>query len=183
MIYYFTPFIKNNLGQAYNHYCNLVPNDDDWITMMDGDIMQLHMDWGDKWSAILENNPDAGIISCMTNRIGCPLQRVDHTFNETNIILHRNFAKELFEKYRYDLKPIVKSNVYSVSCMSGFFFSFKKSTWKSINGFTNGNLHVDTNFFKKVINIKQCFIAKGFYVFHYYRLLEGKNFVNHLEIN
>lgn len=182
MIYYFTPFIKNNLGQAYNHYCNLVPNDDDWITMMDGDIMQLHLDWGEKWSSIIENNSDAGIISCVTNRIGCPLQKIGSMFNETSLVKHRNFAKQLFDKYQYSVQKINISPNYSSCCMSGFFFSFKKSTWKAVGGFNNGTLNVDTNFFKKVIRHKPCYIAQGFYVLHYYRLLEGKDFKQHLKI-
>lgn len=182
MIYYFTPFIKNNLGQAYNHYCNLVPNDDDWITMIDGDVMQLHLDWGEKWSSILDNNPDAGIISCMTNRIGCPLQKVSSMFHQTNLIEHRNFAKQLFDTYQYSVKSISRSQDYSVSCMSGFFFSFKKSTWRIVSGFNDGILDVDTNFFKKVIQYKPCYITQGFYVLHYYRLVEGKDFKQHLKI-
>ena len=130
MIYYFTPYTKGNLGQAYNHYCNLVPNDDDWITMVDGDIMQLHMDWGDKWSRILQLNNNAGIVTCKTNRIACPVQKIDNMFHECNLRDHRNFAIKLFDQYGYAVSKIKCSPNYGESCMSGFFFSFKKSTWK-----------------------------------------------------
>lgn len=183
MIYYFTPYIKNNLGAAYNHYCNLVPNDDDWITMMDGDTMQLYTDWAEKWFSILENNPDAGIISCMTNRIGCPIQKINSMFNEKDLVVHTNFANNLFDKYQYSVKKINPSNIRSNCCLSGFFFSFKKSTWKTVDGFKNGILSVDYNFFDKVIKHHPCYIAQGFYVLHYYRLVEGQGFTDHLKIN
>lgn len=182
MIYYFTPYIKGNLGQAYNHYCNLVPNDEDWITMVDGDIMQLHMDWGDKWNKILDINHHAGIITCKTNRITCPIQKIDSMFHEHNLREHRNYAIKLFNEYGYSTAKIKCSDNYNESCMSGFFFAFKKSTWKLVNGFCDGILHVDTDFFNKVKQHKECLVANGFYVLHYYRLLEGYNFISHLSI-
>lgn len=174
MKYYFTPYIAGNLGQAYNHYCSLVPNDDDWITFMDGDIMQLHLNWGEIWENILDQNPDAGIISCLTNRIGCDAQKSAGLFYCSDITKHKHRAKELYRDHKYELRPIVEN------CMSGFFFSFKKSTWKSVGGFCNGILHVDVDFYKKVREIKTCYIAIGFYVLHYYRLCEGSEYKKHL---
>ena len=175
MIYYFTPYKKGNLGQAYNHYCNLVPNDSDWITMMDGDIMQLHMDWGEKWKKILKNNQDAGIVTCVTNRIYSAKQlTTEKMFAETNIVNHRKFAIDLFEEKKYTIEELDDN-------LSGFFFSFKKSTWKKVGGFADGILNVDNDFLSKVKKIKKCYVSKGFYVLHYYRLCEGKLYTKHLQ--
>jgi cellulose synthase/poly-beta-1,6-N-acetylglucosamine synthase-like glycosyltransferase len=176
MVYYFTPFIKNNLGEAYNHYCNLVPEDDDWITFIDGDVMQLHTNWGDIWHKIIHENDDAGIISCLTNRITkSNIDQLCHNmYDETDILKHKAYAIKIFNENQYSVKEMKNS------FLSGFFFAFKKSTWKQVNGFENGILHVDKQFYRKVKKIKRCFIATGFYVLHYYRLLEGHTYKDHL---
>jgi hypothetical protein len=107
MIYYFTPYINGNLGQAYNHYCNLVPNDDDWITMMDGDVMQLHTNWAEIWENIINNSPKTtGIVTCQTNRIGCWTQRLDYATNIVDILEHKKIALELYDKYNINLTNI-----------------------------------------------------------------------------
>lgn len=180
MIYYFTPYTKGNLGQAYNHYCELVPNDDDWITFIDGDVMQLHMNWGDIWSTILNQNENAGIITCLTNRAWLYNhdQVVYSMYNETNIISHRLFAIKQFHDKQYFVRQMTNK------FLSGFFFSFKKKTWKTVGGFVNGILDVDTNFYHKVVATgKPCLVSEGFYVLHYYRLIEGWNNKSHLTVD
>ena len=177
MIYYFTPFIRTNLGQAYNEYCNLVPNDDDWITLSDGDVMQLHLNWGEIWEKILEQNPEAGLVTCVTNRASNT--NIDQVcfdmYNETDILKHKIYAQDIFHKHQYTTKQM------NGQFLSGFYFSFKKRTWKDVGGFNNGILHVDRNFYTKIRSMnKSCLVAQGFYVFHYYRMLEGHEFQNHL---
>jgi hypothetical protein len=168
-IYYFTPYKKHNLGEAYNHYCSLVPNDNDWITLMDGDVMQLHCNWGDIWSSIINQNEDAGIISGVTNRVAFTnkYQLCHEMFKIKNILLHKKYALSLFDKYKYNT-----INLSNFNFLSGFYFSFKKSTWKLVSGFKEGILDVDTDFFSKVSKHLPCKIAKGFYLLHYYRMLE-----------
>ena len=176
MIYYFTPYQYKNIGAAYNLYCSLVPSDDDWITFVDGDVMQLHLDWGEIWNKILSENEDAGIVTCMTNRISKSndFQLSKIMFNNRDIKEHKQYANRLFEKFGYQTKE-VKS-----SYMSGFYFSFKKSTWRLVKGFSNGMLHVDKDFFLKVNKLKPVKLALGFYVLHYYRMCEGHEYTNHL---
>jgi hypothetical protein len=179
MIYYFTPFIKNNLGRAYNHYCDLVPNDDDWITFTDGDIMQLHTNWGDLWQEILNNNKNAGIITCMTNRAwpNNHDQVCIDMFHETDILKHKIYANKILNENRSKVKNMTGS------FLSGYFFSFTKETWKKVGGFSSGILDVDKNFYNKVRSIKSCIVAQDFYVLHYYRMIEGHNFKDHLNSN
>jgi hypothetical protein len=179
MIYYFTPYQTKNLGQAYNHYCDLVPNDDDWITFSDGDVMQLHLNWGEIWQSILERNNDAGIVTCLSNRaIKANIdQVVFEMYDKSDIIEHKKFALKLWNSNGY----ITKSMTQKI--FSGFFFSFKKRTWKEVGGFMDGILHVDTDFFHKIIiKNKKCLVAQGFYVLHYYRLMEGCFYKKHLRI-
>lgn len=177
MIYYFTPFLEKNLGKAYNHYCELVPNEDDWITFMDGDVMQLHTNWGSLWSLILKNNKNAGLITCVTNRAAKNNkdQLSTDLYEETDILKHKKHAMKLL------LKNNTLVEEMKGSFLSGFFFSFKKSTWREVGGFTDGILHVDKDFLKKVKKSKKtCLVAKGFYVLHYYRMFEGENSTKHL---
>jgi hypothetical protein len=178
MIYYFTPYEEGDLGKAYNFYCNLVPNDDDWITMMDGDIMHLNMDWGKKWQDIINQNTNAGLVTCMTNRVAINnMDQVCHEmYNETDIIKHRKYSIDLFAKNKFATKQMTGK------FLSGYFFSFQKSTWKKVNGFkTNGILNIDSDFYNKVKQIKPCVVATGFYVLHYYRMMEGKDHKEHLK--
>lgn len=176
MIYYFTPFIQGNLGKAYNFYCNLVRGDDDWITFIDGDVMQLNMNWGSIWQDILNENNDAGIVTCKSNRAskGNYDQVCFEMYDQTSILEHRKYAKKLFEDKKLQVKKM------KGQFLSGFFFSFKKKTWASVGGFEEGILDVDSKFFKKVKDKKSCLVAQGFYVLHYYRMLEGYLFKNHL---
>jgi hypothetical protein len=178
MIYYFTPFIKGNLGEAYNHYCDLVPNDDDWITFIDGDVMQLHTNWGNIWNKIIEQNNDAGIISCLTNRVS--KDNIDQLcydiYDEKDILKHKIHSIKIFNNNRYCTKEMTGN------FLSGFFFSFKKSTWKEVGGFEDGILNVDGQFYRKVRKIKKCLVATGFYVLHYYRMMEGHEFKDHLVV-
>jgi hypothetical protein len=176
MIYYFTPFIKGNLGEAYNHYCDLVPNDEDWITLVDGDVMQLHTNWADIWYKIIEQNNNAGIISCLTNRVAKSNknQLCYDMYNETDILKHKLYASKIFNEKKYSTKKM------NGGFLSGFFFAFKKSTWKQVNKFDDGILHIDKKFYNKVKQIKPCLIAEGFYVLHYYRMLEGDRYIDHL---
>jgi GT2 family glycosyltransferase len=177
MIYYFTPFVKGDLGEAYNHYCSLVPDDDDWITFSDGDIMQLHLNWGEIWGSILDQNKDVGIVTCLTNRAAT--SNIDQVckdmYNEKNIIKHKKYAQDLFDKNQYSTK------LMTGTFLSGFYFSFKKRVWKEVGGFEKGILHVDRLFYNKVNSLgKKCIVAQGFYVLHYYRLLEGDKYTSHL---
>lgn len=177
MIYFFTPYLKNNLGAAYNHYCSLVPNNSDWITFMDGDIMQMHMNWSEIWSNILQLNDDAGIVTCVTNRVSrFNTDQVEPSmYEETNILTHKNYAKILYDMYGTQTKEM------TVDFMSGFFFSFKKQTWIDSGGFIDGILHVDKDFYKKNKRLnKKVLVAKGFYVLHYYRMGEGEQYTKHL---
>jgi GT2 family glycosyltransferase len=179
MVYYFTPFYDKDLGEAYNRYCELVPNDDDWITLMDGDVMQLNMNWGQIWEKILEKNDDAGIVTCLTNRISTPCQLAPKMFAVENILAHRLMAKRLFSMHGYTTEKINEK-------ICGFYFSFKKKTWKKVGKFINSILAIDYDFSQRVLDFGlDIRVAKGFYVFHYWRFLEdpkkGVNFKYHLK--
>ena len=177
MIYYFTPYsLEKNIGKAYNDYMRLLPKSDDWAVLMDGDIMFLNFDWGHIIAQAIKDNPKAGIISCLTNRIS---KRKDQLYEElsTDILVHRVIAKEVAAKKK-GLYRKIQGNV------SGFLMIIKKETWKSVGGFPereNRILDVDGLFSRKVRYAgKSIVIMKGLYVLHYYRMAEGPYYKDHL---
>jgi len=175
-IFYFVPYsLEKNIGKAYNQYMSLLPNDNDWGVLMDGDTMFLTFDWGHAIAEVINKLPDAGIITCQTNRIRQKKQLYDES--SPDILVHRLIAKTLDEKYRGQTRKI---NTH----ISGFFMAIKKKTWKDVGKFPEADgklLTVDNAFSNKIIRSnKNIYLMRGMYVFHYYRFAEGKNYTDHL---
>ena len=175
-IYYFVPYsLERNIGKAYNQYMALLPNDEDYGVLMDGDTMFLTFDWGHAIAEVIKKLPDAGIITCQTNRI----RQKKQFYNESSpdILVHRLIAKTLDEKYRGQFRKIN-------SHISGFFMAIQKKTWKEVGKFPEADgtlLTVDNAFSRKVMRSeKDIYLMRGMYVFHYYRFAEGKNYTGHL---
>ena len=104
-IYYGIPYaLDKNLGAEYNQYMELLPNNDDWMIFRDGDTMFLTFDWGHAIAEIINKLPDAGIITCQTNRIRQKSQRFKE--DSPDIIVHRFIAKDLDKKFRGQYRKI-----------------------------------------------------------------------------
>jgi GT2 family glycosyltransferase len=175
MIYYFTPYSSTkNLGEAYNRHMELLPNDDDWAVLMDGDTMFLHPNYGTIIENIIKIYPETGLFTCFTNRVGNRQQllrgKMDH---EANIIVHKNLAHACLRKYALRCSDL-KSHI------SGMIMIVRKGVWKNIR-FNDGLLGIDNEFSAKILKsglkIK---LIRGLYVFHYYRLAEGSTYRKHL---
>ena len=177
MIFYFVPYsLERNIGKAYNQYMSLLPKDNDWGVLMDGDTMFLTFTWGHHIAEVIKNIPDAGIITCYTNRIAKNKVQL-YGEDSTDIILHRAIAKKLDNEFRGDYRKINQR-------ISGFFMAIKKKTWKEVGKFPeipNKILDIDGLFSNKVLSAgKDIYLMRGLYVFHYYRLAEGKKYKDHL---
>jgi GT2 family glycosyltransferase len=175
MNYFFVPYsLEKNIGKAYNQYMSLLPKDDDWAILMDGDTLFLTFDWGHAVAEVIKKIPDAGIITCQTNRIRQKKQLYDES--SPDILVHRLIAKTLDQKYRGQTRKI---NTH----ISGFFMAIKKKTWKEVGKFSESDgklLTVDNAFSKKIMRAgKDIYLMRGMYVFHYYRFAEGKNYTDH----
>jgi GT2 family glycosyltransferase len=176
MIYYSNPFaIDKNIGKAYNKFCELVPNDDDWIVLQDGDMMYLTPDWGNRINeAIHQNGQDFALLAPVTNRLNVPHQLHNNQFsNDHNIINHFNIAKG------YN-NPTAKE----VESVAGVCMIFQKKTWKKIGGFVENSRTFDTQFCialkKKGFRIG---LIQNLYVYHQYRIWSEtpQKDVKHLE--
>lgn len=183
MIHYFKPYdISKNLGACYNYYCNLVPNDDDWIVLMDGDTCFLTPDYGHLIQKAIKLYPEVGLFTCYTNRIGNLEQAFNGRISEDpNIANHVIKAKSLSIK-----EPSLK---YLNNVISGHFMLFQKKTWREVNGFPEVSrrpnrpnlLGVDNRFSNRILKSgKKIALIENLYVFHVYRLLQGVRNKSHL---
>ena len=177
MIYYFTPYsLEKNIGKAYNQYMSLLPNDEDYGVLMDGDIMFLTFDWGHQIAEVIKKHPDAGIITCQTNRIAKNKVQL-YSEDSPDVLVHRLIAKDLDNKFRGQTRQIRQS-------ISGFLMIIQKKTWEEVGKFPeipNKILDIDTRFSRMILNAKKTiYLMRGMYVFHYYRLAEGRKYKDHL---
>jgi GT2 family glycosyltransferase len=175
MIYYFTPWADDgNLGAAYNRYMELLPNDDDWACMLDGDTMFLIPDWGEVIANAIAENPEAGMFTCYTNRVNNPQQLYNGHFNENgDLHVHRRIAIVCRETMNTRVKPLTR-------VISGMMMIIQKRTWREFY-FKDGILGVDNDISRRLMQAgKQVLLIQGIYLAHYYRLNEGRRSTAHL---
>lgn len=178
MVYYFTPYATDkDLGSVYNQYASIVPDDEDWICIMDADTCFLTPDFGHVIQSIIDQHPDTGLFTTYTNRVG----NLDQCYqgeisSNSNILHHRKLAKEISVSHKDKVKELRK-------IISGMIMIFKKSTWRQIGGFpeNKGILAIDNRFSKRILQhglkIK---LIESIYLFHFYRLDTGIKNKDHL---
>lgn len=180
MVYFFVPYSWNHdIGQAYNDYVKLVPSSEDWVCVMDGDLMTLTSDFGHQIKEIITlHENDVGLFTCLVNRVGTLAQCYQDIISEDGDIRnHRKIAIQLAKEKRHEIK-------YIPNPISGHLMLFKKSTWESIGGFPERGkiLSVDNTFSNRMVrNGFKIAVMEGVYCFHYYRLLEGRFNKSHLK--
>jgi len=178
MIYFFTPWSYcNNYGKTLNHYMELLPSDNDWAVIRDGDTMFLTEDWGNHIYEIIEKVPDAGIITCYSNRVGKNHgQRWKGVISPNpDIAHHRKVALQNRKKNGNSITPLN-------NWITGVLMVVKKKTWKKVPFPENHRiLNVDKFFSRNMLRAGyQIYRMDGMYLFHYYRLLEGAKNTAHL---
>lgn len=177
VIYYVTPYsLTKNIGEAYNQYMRILPKDRDWLCIMDGDICFLNFDWGHIIQEVVDKLPNAGLISCYTNRISKNKMQL-YGEDSADILVHRLIAKKLDAESRGRVLKINKK-------VSGFLMIIQKRTWKEMGGFPaipGKILDIDGLISRRILGMgKSIYLMEGLYVFHYYRMAEGRKFKDHL---
>jgi hypothetical protein len=124
MIYFSSPYLKGNLGKAYNLFCESVP-DGSWICLTDADTIFLNSQYGSQFQQYIELFGDKiELFTAYCNRVGekkqCYNGRIS---NDSNIISHYRICENL-GRDTPRIKPIY-------SPISGFLMMFKKDTWGS----------------------------------------------------
>jgi GT2 family glycosyltransferase len=145
---------------------SLLP-DDSYACFTDGDVMiDLNKDYGEIIYTYVEKYPGA-VLTCRTNRIGCPYQKLPGVIDSHDIVYHKRVAQKQRQKL-YSVTDVSKNNFP----MSGMLMVIKKSIWLEVGGFKwGGMLGIDTDFFFRLqAHNKQILVAEGLYVYHTYRI-------------
>jgi GT2 family glycosyltransferase len=148
-------------------------NADDWVCLKDHDTLFLLPDTIRHISRYTELYPNAGILTCYTNRLANGEQLLGLRCDEIDAIkYHIRLAKQR-EQALYDTTLLLKP-------ISGFLMVIRKSIWDRVK-FDDGCLGVDNKYHLKIVAAGLYVLRmNGIYVWHTYRLLNGVKNKSHL---
>lgn len=195
MIYYLTPFCtQKRLGHIHNQYCALVPLSDDYICLMDPDVMFLHphqQAWIEE-IVLSQEGHKYDVLGCMTNRIGNKENlhadgNPENNEPETGIFTAEdgsqfswykgktgdNFATNTSIEEQMKvcnwMQKEYRGEIIQANITAGFLMIFRKSLWNKIK-FQEG-INFDIKFCEAVkASGGKIGIMKGIYVYHNYRM-------------
>lgn len=166
-IHYSTPYsTEKNFGKAINEFCSLIP-ENDWICVMDGDMMFLTPDWGVQIDQVVrEHGKYYSLFGCYTNRLGRPFQIYNiSNYDNHNIKDHYEIAIKCRNEKFSQVKDIT-----SKRHIAGMFMLFSKSLWNKIN-FEENTEYFDDRFSNEVVRSGgKLGLIEGLYVYHSYRI-------------
>ncbi len=163
-----------NIGRAINEIVKSLP-DNDWICLRDIDTLPMYHEKIYQQCEEIAQAGEFDLVGCMTNRLGLHYQLVGgRKSNDSDILNHRKIGVDLYNKHGNEIMPIQQ-------VIGGLFMLFPKSAWKQVGGFPEGGIQIQGHFFdyhfcKKVMQQRlRIGIAKGIYLFHYYRFEHGED--------
>lgn len=163
---------RMDLGGAYNELMAELPTDDDWAVFLDHDAMWTTSAWYHQIVAAIEAQPDAGLFTAVTNRVGNKAQRAPGVLVDNHDIrYHRKKGRELFERHYAELVDVTDIE----PPISGVVMVIKKAVWARVGGFARGFLGVDN---RMHVDLREhglrIYMLKGLYVYHWYRAENDK---------
>lgn len=163
-----------DLGAEYNRVMRSCQAP--WVCIRDCDTMFLtRMDVVRRaLEEYIEMSP-TGLLTCLTNRIYNPAQRLPGMEDIYAVKPHIAKAKGLIAG-----KPALEPSPLRIG---GFFMLVRKSLWEEVGGFDEGRglIRVDGSFSDKCSEAgNPPMVMQTVYVFHVYRMLEGKGYREHL---
>jgi hypothetical protein len=163
-----------NIGKAINTIIEGLP-DDDWICLRDIDTLPMYHEKIYQQCEEIAQRGDFDLVGCMTNRLGLHYQLVGgRKSNDSDIMNHRKIAVDLYNEHGTNV-------MYMNQVIGGLFMLFSKKTWRTVGGFPEGGIQINGHFFdyhfcqKIMRNRLRIGIAKGIYLFHYYRFQNGED--------
>ena len=163
-----------NIGRAINEIVKALP-DNDWICLRDIDTLPMYHEKIYQQCEEIAQAGEFDLVGCMTNRLGLHYQLIGgRKSNDSDIMNHRKIGVDLYNKHGNEIMPIQQ-------VIGGLFMLFPKSAWKQVGGFPEGGIQIQGHFFdyhfcKKVMQQRlRIGIAKGIYLFHYYRFEHGED--------
>ena len=178
MIYFFTPYAFNKkLFDAWDSYMDVVGNPEDWVCMMDGDVLFLISDFGHQMQTYIDKYPDTGLFTCYASRTSRPqLRWPGSDMTNPSIIYHRFKAELIYAAHHGKVVDLEDLNAL------GYLMLLKKSTWllirEQVKEWTldKNILGIDTRISKAIRKAGlKTYLMKGMYVLHYYRMKNGEN--------
>jgi hypothetical protein len=168
------PFADDlNLGRAYNEAMALLP-EDAWCALIDHDAMFTTKRWFSQLQEAIAARPDAGVFTCVTNRIAASWQRVGPwAINEDN----DPAAHQMAEHYRIGEERLKVRTLLDVTDTKGFggvLMCLSKATWRAVGGFPDGLLCVDHGMHFGCQRIgKRVWLMENLYLYHRRRAFGG----------
>ena len=179
-IHFSNPYsTTKHIGEALNDFCRMIPDENDWIVLQDGDMMYLTPDWGRLIHDSLSNNGNEfGLIGCYTNRLrGLHQLHNNQISHDHEMRYHYNIAKQYANKD-------AKVNHIGQNGVAGVFMAFQKKTWIDVNGFNEISIAFDSDFNVKVRQKGlKLGLINNLYVYHWYRGwndIDPANDISHL---
>jgi GT2 family glycosyltransferase len=153
------------LGFAVNRFMALV---EDWALILDWDVALVNVGWYDLcMHAIEQVGHQAGLLSCVTNRIGCPLQR-DKTAPASDVLdEHRAHALAVQARSGGVLEDVTDSQFK----LSGLFFLTHREAFDKVGGMPPDKFIGMDNWYHARIKEAgyRIYVIKGLYCYHGYR--------------
>lgn len=158
-----------NIGKAINDIVKGLP-DEDWVCFRDIDSFPLLHEQFLKQCEEIAYKEEFDLIGCMTNRLNLEGQLYKGVISENpDVLYHKKIATELFEKHGASVLSTYQN-------IGGLMLFFPKRLWISVNGFDEGAIvsskgnYFDHEFCEKAKKSgAKLGIAKGIYLFHFYR--------------
>lgn len=160
------------LGKACNRMFETV---EDWGLILDWDVMLLDIGWYDKClQAIEQVGEKAGLISCVTNRIGCPLQKANIPRAEANsddLRIQGPVAQFHSGFYGFGGRPAIIDVTDSSHKLSGMFFLTRRKVWDEVGGVPDDKFIGMDNYYHDRVKEAgyRIYVMQNLYVFHNYQ--------------
>lgn len=157
------PYLPDKqLGRSYNEAMETVR---DWVMFLDSDVfLRTQPKWYDICVHAIQHTPNAGFITCVTNRIGCPQQRCVDAPKSDDIADHIEFGRQRYAKFGFTVNELVRPRP------SGMLFLTSKRVWEMSGRFRDGFLGVDNAYAQSVRKAGfGVYLMEGLYVYHSYK--------------
>jgi glycosyltransferase involved in cell wall biosynthesis len=180
-IFYLTPYsLSKKIGEAYNQYCSIIPNDDDWICLLDADCMLLSPEYGRHINEVLmSHGNDFDLFTSYATRIGNKQQQWESKCDVSGDM--RFLYQEVMRCENLNWGKVTQLSKH----VSGCLLLFKKRLWKEFNfpitSDEGSMLGIDKLWTKTLLESgKKIARMDGILLVHYYRLLTGRSNKDHL---
>ena len=156
--------VERNLGRAYNGAMECA-TEDTWVAFLDHDAMFTTGLWREQLQQAIDENPGAGLITAVTNRIGCRRQIAPGCPDNHRLREHFDFGHRMMDAHGSEVIDVTGG-----PRISGVLLCLSRETWKRIGGFRDGFFGVDNRAHEAVKAAGlRVYMMLGLYLYHWYR--------------